>query len=71
MHPTYDPRSALAAAGTSSWATTSDTPTRPPGASTRNISAKTADLSTARLITQFEITTSTDPSDSGKSSMVP
>ena len=36
------------------------TPTRPPGFSTRAISVSTAALSTERLITQLEITTSTE-----------
>jgi 2-polyprenyl-3-methyl-5-hydroxy-6-metoxy-1,4-benzoquinol methylase len=35
------------------------TPIRPPGVNTRNISANTADLSVERLMTQFEMTTST------------
>jgi hypothetical protein len=46
-------------------------PIRPPGLSTRNISVITFGLSTDRLITQLLITTSTDPSGSGMSSMVP
>jgi hypothetical protein len=46
-------------------------PMRPPGVSTRYISASTAGLSTDRLITQLEITTSTAASGSGTSSMVP
>ena len=42
-----------------------------PSASTRNTSASTAGLSGDRLTTQFEMTTSTEPSASGRSSMVP
>jgi len=49
--------------------TTSLIPIRPPGRSTRNISARTAGLSVDRLSTQLEITTSTLPADSGISSM--
>jgi hypothetical protein len=45
--------------------TTSDTANRPPGFRTRNLSRKTASLSTERLITQFEMITSTDRSGSG------
>jgi hypothetical protein len=37
-------------------ATTSEIPIRPPGPSTRNISARTLGLSVDRLITQLEIT---------------
>src|SRR6516165_7060158 len=46
-------------------------PIRPPGTSTRNISASTAGLSVDRLITQLEITTSTDSSGSGTASICP
>jgi hypothetical protein len=46
-------------------------PIRPPGTSTRNISASTAGLSADRLITQLEITTSTEASGSGRSSIWP
>jgi hypothetical protein len=38
---------------------------RPPGLSTRAISASTAALSVERLMTQFEITTSTESAGSG------
>ena len=44
---------------------------RPPGRSTRAASRKTAGLSAERLITQLEITTSTESSGSGTSSIVP
>ena len=46
-------------------------PTRPPGFRTRAISASTAALSVERLITQFEMTTSTDSAGSGTSSITP
>jgi hypothetical protein len=49
----------------------SEIPIRPPGFSTRASSAKTAGLSTERLTTQFETTTSTDSVGSGTSSMSP
>jgi hypothetical protein len=49
----------------------SETPTRPPGFNTRAISVSTAALSVERLITQFEITTSTDSAGSGTFSMIP
>ena len=45
------------------------TATRPPGLSTRNISRKTAGLSGARLMTQLEMTQSTEASGSGIDSM--
>ncbi len=44
---------------------------RPPGLRTRKASANTAALSTDRLITQFEITTSMVFAGSGTDSMVP
>lgn len=49
----------------SSCATTLEMPIRPPGTSTRNISASTACLSVEKLITQLAITTSTAASASG------
>ena len=52
-------------------ATTSLIPIRPPGLSTRAISVSTAGLSTERLITQFEITTSTESAGSGICSITP
>src|SRR5215472_5902543 len=52
-------------------ATTSVTPMRPPGTSTRNISASTASLSVDRLMTQLEMTTSTAPSGNGTASISP
>src|SRR5450755_4692457 len=71
MQPTYEPLAARSATDRSSSATTSETPTRPPGASTRNISASTAGLSVDRFTTQLLMTTSTEPSGNGMSSMVP
>ena len=44
---------------------------RPPGLSTRNVSANTAGLSTDKLITQLEITTSIVFAGNGMASMVP
>jgi hypothetical protein len=52
-------------------ATTSLIPMRPLGFRTRPISASTAGLSTERLMTQFEITTSTDSAGSGICSITP
>ena len=46
-------------------------PIRPPGLSTRAISVSTAGLSTERLMTQLEMTTSTESAGSGISSMTP
>jgi hypothetical protein len=47
------------------------TASRPPGTSTRHASASTRGLSTDRLSTQLEITTSALPSSTGRSSMYP
>ncbi|MCG3775159.1 MAG: hypothetical protein JW395_1988 [Nitrospira sp.] len=47
------------------------TATRPPGFNTRAISAHTCSLSGDKLITQFDITTSTDASDTGRCSISP
>lgn len=52
-------------------ATTSEMPMRPPGTRTRKVSANTTGLSTDRLITQLEITTSVVWAGSGMASMVP
>ena len=49
----------------------SDTANRPSGRNTRNASRSTASLSGDRLMTQLEMTTSTDASPSGTSSIVP
>src|SRR5215469_14964471 len=67
--PTYDPAAARSAWLIPSSATTSAIPIRPPGTSTRNISLSTAGLSADRLITQLEITTSTEASGSGTASI--
>src|SRR5262245_10455146 len=58
-------------AGTSPRTTTSDTATRPPGFSTRNASRSTASLSLERLMTQFEMITSTELSGSGIAAIEP
>ena len=71
MQPTYEPRSARSVTVRSSSATTSEIPIRPPGTSTRNISASTAGLFVDRLMTQLEITTSTASDGKGMSSIVP
>ena len=52
-------------------ATTSEIAMRPPGLSTRIASRKTAPLSGDRLITQFEMMTSTDASGTGRCSISP
>ena len=59
------------AAGSPARTTTSDTANRPPGFSTRNASASTRALSPERLITQFEMITSTVFDGSGIASMWP
>ena len=51
--------------------TTSETAKRPPGFSTRNASRNTLSLSAERLITQFEIITSTELSGRGICSISP
>ena len=71
MQPTKLPRSARSSGESRSSATTSLIPIRPPGLSTRAISVSTAGLSVERLITQFEITTSTESAGSGISSITP
>jgi hypothetical protein len=49
----------------------SETANRPPGFKTRNASASTRRLSAERLITQFEMITSTAASGKGMCSMSP
>ena len=49
----------------------SETPIRPPGRRTRNVSANTTGLSTDRLITQLEMTTSMVLAGNGMASTVP
>ena len=65
MQPVHCCMSARVASSMSGSAITSDTAKRPPGRSTRAASRSTAALSAARLITQFEMTTSTLASGSG------
>ncbi len=69
MQPVHCCMSARVASSMSGSAITSETAKRPPGRSTRAASASTLRLSAARLMTQFEITTSTVSSASGMSSM--
>src|ERR671910_1085698 len=69
MHPVHSCMSARVASSMSGSAITSETANRPPGFRTRAVSARTLRLSAARLITQFEITTSTESSASGICSM--
>src|SRR5437763_5639790 len=59
------------ASGISPRTTTSDTAKRPPGLSTRNASWSTRRLSAERLITQFEMITSTEASGGGMFSISP
>src|SRR5271165_2694955 len=70
MQPTYAIRSLPISCGNPLFRAMSLTASRPPGFRTRAISRKTAVLSGARLITQFEITQSTEASGSGSLSMV-
>ena len=63
--PTQSSRLFLISAGTWPRTTTSDTAKRPPGLSTRKASLSTRSLSPERLMTQFEMMTSTDSSGSG------
>src|SRR2546425_565233 len=62
MQPTQSAMSRRTSSLTSPRETTSETAKRPPGFSTRNASRRTASLSADRLITQFEMTTSTEQS---------
>src|SRR5207249_9601721 len=71
MQPAHWSSERFTSAGSSARATMSATAKRPPGARTRCASRRTARLSAARLITQFEITTSTLASGSGICSIVP
>jgi hypothetical protein len=57
--PTHSSMLRRTSAGTSPRTTTSETAKRPPGFSTRNASRSTCRLSAERLITQFEMITST------------
>src|SRR6266481_1015178 len=58
-------------ASTSPRVTTSETASRPPGLSTRKASRNTASLLAERLITQFEMITSTELSGNGMCSISP
>src|SRR5688572_16484285 len=69
--PTHSSMLRRTSAGTSPRTTTSETAKRPPGFSTRNASFNTLRLSADRLITQFEIITSTLLSGSGMLSISP
>ena len=71
MQPTKLPRSARSSGVSRSSATTSLIPILPPGLSTRAISVSTAALSVERLMTQFEITTSTESAGNGICSIIP
>ena len=71
MQPVHCAMSARVASSISGSAMTSETAKRPPGRSTRATSRSTAALSPERLMTQLEMTTSTDASASGMSSMWP
>ena len=63
--------SVLAGAGNAPVATMSETQNRPPGRSTRNISAKAPALWGTRFRTQLEITASTLPVSTGICSISP
>src|SRR6266851_219401 len=71
MQPAHESSCFLVVGSSGSSSTMSATAKRPPGRKTRNASLMTAPLSSARLMTQFEITTSTDASGRGTFSMVP
>ena len=70
-HPVHSSMLAFTASGSPPRTTTSLTANRPPGFSTRNASASTCRLSPERLITQFEMITSTVFDGSGIDSMWP
>src|SRR5262245_38905800 len=65
MHPTHKSMLRRRSAGTVPRTTTSETAKRPPGFRTRNASRSTASLSCDRLMTQFEMMTSTALAGSG------
>src|SRR5260370_24089669 len=71
MQPAHESSCFLVVASSGSSSTMSATANSPPGRKTRNASLMTAPLSSARLMTQFETTTSTDASGRGTLSMVP
>src|SRR6266540_3190134 len=69
--PTHSSMLLRIAGGTSPRTTTSETAKRPPGRSTRKASFSTRSLSPDKLITQFEMMTSTELSGSGMCSISP
>src|SRR6266853_1920119 len=71
MQPTHNSMLLRISGGTSPRTTTSEIANRPPGLSTRNASRNTLSLSPERLITQFEMITSTELSGSGIFSISP
>ena len=71
MQPTQSSMSRRMPSGIAPRVTTSDTAKRPPGFSTRNASRSTRSLSADRLMTQFEMITSTELSGSGICSISP
>ena len=71
MQPTHNSMFRRNCGETSPSTTTSDTAKRPPGFSTLKASASTRSLSDDRLITQFEMTTSTLAAGSGIDSICP
>ena len=71
MQPVHRATTPRSPAGISRVRTMSETAKRPPGRSTRKASRRTASLSALRLMTQLEMTTSTEASGIGTSSIVP
>ena len=71
MQPVHCCMSLRVASSMPSSAITSETAKRPPGRRTRAASRSTCGLSPDRLMTQFEMTTSTDSSGSGIASISP
>src|SRR5271165_1609613 len=71
MQPTQSSMSRRTPSGIAPRVTTSETAKRPPGLSTRKASRRTRSLSAERLITQFEMITSTELSGSGICSISP
>src|SRR5437667_5507550 len=69
--PTHKSTFCRICASTSPRVTTSETASRPPGLSTRKASLNTWSLSAERLITQFEMITSTELSGRGTCSISP
>ena len=71
MQPVHCSMSCLVASSMSASAITSETANRPPGLSTRAASRRTRGLSPERLMTQFEMTTSTGRRGAGSASISP